>query len=284
MEGVKVSQERSAVTPPMIEESRPVFDPIIQSYIRHLRAENKSEATIAAYTYAAEGLGSFILWAGMPYAYAAIRREHVEAYIENLLATRAPATAHMHYRGLRQWFNWLREEGEITESPMIHMKPPILPEKPVPVLEVASLKKLLADCDATFDGRRDEAILRVFIDSGARLAEVAGLRLLSEDGGDVDLDGGVLRVLGKGRRSRLVPIGPKAARAVDRYLRKRTQHHHAALPNLWIGKKGPMTGSGIRQMVWKRSTAAGIGRIYPPRLRHPSTHRWPEAGGSEGTS
>jgi site-specific recombinase XerD len=162
------------------------------------------------------------------------------------------------------------------------MKPPILPEKPVPVIEVEKLRKLLADCDASFEGRRDEAILRTFIDTGARLGEVASLRLAAEDGGDVDLDGGVLRVLGKGRRQRLLPIGARTVKAIDRYLRKRSQHPAAETPWLWLGRRGQMTASGIRQMIWKRSDDAGIGRIHPHMLRHTFAHQWLEAGGAEG--
>src|SRR5207247_2047677 len=101
----------------------------------------------------------------------------------------------------------------------------------------------------------------VFIDTGARLAEVAGLKLEGEDGGDVDLEGGVLRVTGKGRRQRLLPIGARTTKAIDRYLRKRAQSHYATLPWLWIGKKGRLTDSGIRQMVWQRSLDAGIGQF-----------------------
>jgi site-specific recombinase XerD len=276
-------EERSAVTAPMIEETMGwALDPLLASWVRHLRAGNKSEATISAYSYAVLGLDQFLLLHGMPTETTSITREYVEAYIADQLQTRSPATAHQRYRGLRQFFKWLLEEGEITTNPMANMKPPILPEKPVPVVEAEKLRKLLADCDSSFEGRRDEAILRVFIDSGARLGEVAGLQLVAEDGGDVDLDGGVLRVLGKGRRQRLIPVGPRTVKAIDRYIRKRSQHPSADTPWLWLGRRGQMTASGIRQMLWKRSEDAGIGRIHPHMLRHTFAHSWLEAGGAEG--
>ena len=86
------------------------------------------------------------------------------------------------------------------------MKPPRLPEEPPPVLREAELRALLAACerDKTFAGRRDEAVLRMFMDTGARRGEVLGLGV-----GDVDLDQGLLRVTGKGSRTRLVPIGAR---------------------------------------------------------------------------
>ena len=100
----------------------------------------------------------------MPDRAAAIRREHVEAFVTDLLEHKAPATAHNRYRGCQAFFNWLVEEGEIRSSPMERMKPPTLPEAPPPVLRDAELRRLLAACekDRTFNGRRDEAVLRVF--------------------------------------------------------------------------------------------------------------------------
>jgi site-specific recombinase XerD len=259
------------------------LSPLVTSFIRHLRAENKSAQTIIAYRYAAVGLASFLAERGMPTRAADIRREHVEAYIEDLLIHWSAATAAQRYRSLQQFMKWLREEGEILDDPMAHMKPPTIPEQPVAVVPLNDLKKLLETCDSkTFEGRRDEAILRVFIDTGARLAEVTNLRLGTDDDGDVDLDGGVLRVMGKGRRARLLPIGTKTTKAMDRYTRIRAQHRLADLPWLWVGNQGRMTPSGIRQMVWRRSIEAGIGRIHPHQLRHSFAHSWLASGGSEG--
>ena len=162
---------------------------------------------------------------------------------------------------------------------MTNMKPPKVPEQPVPVVAEDDLRKLLATCDPkTLEGRRDDAILRVFIDSGARLSEVANLRLDE----DLDLDNGVLRVLGKGGRVRLLSIGAKTTKAIDRFLQACHQPRRRA-PWVWIGKKGRMTGSGIRQMVWRRSDAAGFEhRIHPHQLRHTFAHTWLAGGGAEG--
>jgi site-specific recombinase XerD len=256
--------------------------PLVGSFLRHLKAENKSENTITAYRYAASGLVLFLGQNGMPTTAADVRREHVEAHIAELLEHRSPATANQRFRSLQQLFKWLREEGEITESPMVHMSPPTIPEKPVPVVSHLALEALLKGLGgSTFEGRRDEALLRTFIDTGARLSEVANLRIDSEDGADIDLDGGVLRVTGKGQRQRVLPIGARTVKAIDRYLRKRAQHPQAALPWLWLGKKGRMTDSGIRQMVWRRSEEAGIGRVHPHQLRHTFAHMWLEIGGEE---
>ena len=78
------------------------------------------------------------------------------------------------------------------------------------------------------------------------------------------------RVFGKGRRHRLVGIDPETCKALDRYLRRRGSTEGP----LWAGLKGPMTTSGIRQMIWRRSEGAGIGRVHPHTFRHTHAHRW----------
>jgi site-specific recombinase XerD len=68
------------------------------------------------------------------YAVASIRREHVGAFIAAELVRTALSSAATRYRSLQQLFKWLDDEGEISGSPMIKMRPPIIPEQPVPVL------------------------------------------------------------------------------------------------------------------------------------------------------
>jgi site-specific recombinase XerD len=73
----------------------------------------------------------------MPTDVAGVTREHVEAWIVHLLGRFRPATAALRYRSLQQFFGWLVDEGEITESPMRRMRPPTVPEEPPPVLSTS---------------------------------------------------------------------------------------------------------------------------------------------------
>jgi site-specific recombinase XerD len=246
-----------------------------QSFARSLRAANRSPATVQTYMFAVDQLAAFLSERGMPTDVASIRREHVEAYLEDVLANWKPATAANKYRALQSFFGFLLEEGEITASPMERMKPPTIPEQPVPVLKEDDLRALLKACEGQdVDARRDAAMIRVFIDTGARLSEVANLRLE-----DVDLDARQLLVTGKGRRIRILPIGNRTVRAIDRYLRVRSED---AGEWLWVGRKGRMTPSGIRQMVRRRAEEAGIGHVHPHQLRHTFAHAWLAGGGNEG--
>jgi integrase len=208
----------------------------------------------------------------MPTAVGSIRREHVEAFIEDLDRRFKPATVGVRFRSLQQMFRWMLEEGEVERDPMERMRSPRVPEDPPAVLSDAELRALLRAAEGD---RRDTAILRVFIDTGARLSEVANLRLK-----DVDLDDQTLTVLGKGERVRVLPIGAKTVKALDRYLR--LQSRATDRDALWIGGRGPMTPSGITQMLRRRATKAGIGHLNAHQFRHTFAHRWLASEGQEG--
>lgn len=250
---------------------------LARSFRRSLLSENKAPRTVETYCDAVRLLADFLERIGMPVSVDAIRREHVEAFVADLLTRNKPATASNRYRALKVFFRWLSEEGEIAESPMRNMKPPIIPETPVPVLSDDEIKRLLKACEGKeFVDRRDLAILRLFIDSGLRRAELAHLEV-----SDVDLDQSVVVVLGKGRRPRSCPFGHKSAIALDRYIRARRLHKMAHLDALWLGQRAPVTDSGISQIVEKRALQAGIDGLHPHQLRHTFASHWLAQGGNE---
>jgi site-specific recombinase XerD len=147
------------------------------------------------------------------------------------------------------------------------------------VLTDDELRALLKAADGnTFEQRRDVALLRVMIDTGARVSEIANLTM-----DDVDLNTGTITVVGKGRRVRTLPLGAKSVRALDRYVRARAGQSHAAESWLWLGSKGRLTDSGIRQLLERRGADAGISRkVTPHMFRHAFAHRWLSDGGNEG--
>ena len=100
---------------------------------------------------------------------------------------------------------------------MARMRPPAVPEQPVPVLTDDDLRALLATCAGrSFEGRRDTALLRMLLDTGVRAAEVTNLAV-----DDVDFDQGVAHVLGQGPRRRSAPFGLRTSEALRHYLRVR---------------------------------------------------------------
>ena len=108
------------------------------------------------------------------------------------------------------------------------------------------------------------------------------LRPHDETQKDIDLRQGVARVVGKGRRERILPLGDKCIRAIDRYLRARRQRPQARSLALWLGHRGPLTPSGIAQMVRKRGRQAGLGdNLHPHVFRHSFASDWLHSGGTE---
>ena len=258
---------------------------LIPSWERSLRAANKSPRTLETYGESARQLLTFLREQGMPTDVAKIRREHVEAWMESLLEKWKPATANNRFRGASAFFGWAVEEGEISASPMAKMKPPSIPEEPVDVISDDDLRALLKTCDTPkgapdarrLEDKRDAAIIRLLTETGMRCSELVGLGV-----DDLDLDQDVAFVVGKGRRPRACPFGAKTGQAIDRYLRLRRSHPHAGSTALWLGLRGRITDSGIRQMLEKRAVAAGIGHVHPHQLRHTFAHDWLARGGNEG--
>lgn len=251
---------------------------LAQSFGIHLQAGNKSARTVQGYLEGVRLLNEHLIAMGMPREPESLTREHVESFIAAQLEQHKPSTAWTRYRSLQQFFNWLLEEGEITASPMARMKPPRVPEAPPPVLVEADIKKLLKVCDGRdFRNRRDTAILRLFLDTGMRRMELAGLAV-----DDVDLVQGYATVMGKGSRPRVCAFGRRTAQALDRYLRERAKHQDASMAALWLGHAGPMRGNGIYQMIVRRAETAGLAHVFTHLMRHTFAHEYLAAGGQEG--
>ncbi|MEV4705011.1 tyrosine-type recombinase/integrase [Actinoplanes sp. NPDC049316] len=193
-------------------------------------------------------------------------------------------------RGLQQFYAWYAVEEQLP-NPMAGFKIPAAPkpgEQLVPVVDDEWLSQLIRDAEASRDyaSRRDAAVLRLLACTGMRLAEITGLQVA-----DVDLPRREAVVTGKGRKQRRVRFDAKAALALDRYLRlraKRLQDQTGrmaaeAVSALWIGHRRfvPMTEKGIYQLIVRRGEKIGI-KVYPHMFRHTFSHRWLDAGGSEG--
>ncbi|MGY1733913.1 tyrosine-type recombinase/integrase [Geodermatophilus sp. SYSU D01045] len=258
---------------------RDTWDSLIRDFGRHLKGTNRAENTQKIYRRAAVGLVEHLAAAGDLPAPDKLTRRHVEGYMAHLIETRSASTANVVYRALQQFIRWLLDEEEIDRSPMERMRPPIVPEKPVPVLTEDQLRTLLAGAKGnSFVDRRDNAILRLLLDTGGRLSEVAGLAV-----DDLDFDHDVAHVLGKGRRPRALPFGQQTGLALGRYLRARAKEKLAGRPELWLAEKnrGPLSSNGIAQMLGRRGDAAGIPGLHAHQFRHTAAHQWLAAEGSE---
>jgi site-specific recombinase XerD len=252
----------------------------IASYRRHLRARNIAPGTVEIYTEALSAFERFLRDRGMPLDVGAIRREHIETYLEAMQERGLKAaTISLAFRSLRPFWKWLVAEDEIPVSPMAKMRQPIVPLDPPPVLRDQDILALLKASDGQgFTDRRDHALIRLLYDTGMRRGEAAGL-----DVEDIDLEQQVARVRGKSRTLRAAPFGNATAKALDRYLRIRARHPFADDPALWLGQRGRMIDNGLREAIQRRARQAGLDtRIYPHLFRHTFAHEMLSAGMQEG--
>ncbi|WP_063890745.1 tyrosine-type recombinase/integrase [Sciscionella sediminilitoris] len=255
--------------------------PLVVDWERKLTAENKSSNTVRLYRDAVRGLAIRV----GDHDPTEVTRSMVRDHIAHLVETTSAGNADTNYRALRQWFKFLVAEDEITEDPMRDTKRPIVPDKPVPVVSDDLIKRVLAECDGKdFTSRRDTALVRLFFDAGARRSEIANLEL-----DDIDLSTDTIRVIGKGRKARVIPFSRNTGMALSRYLRVRRKHPRAHLEQVWLGERGrgPLTSNGIGQMLRRRGRAAGVERELGRHLhahlgRHVAAHQWQANGGSEG--
>jgi integrase len=249
-----------------------------ESWARSLRAERKSPNTVRVYT---ESLHRFITWCEGNEREVTLNRETVRDFIIAISDGGAsPATCSVRHRALHRFGTWLAEEGELDNNPLQGMSPPRPEQKVIPKLNDDELKALLKACQGKgFRERRDEAILRFALETGARAEEICSMEV-----GDIDLrhERAAIR-RGKGGKGRVVPFGPQTARAIDRYLRMRRTHRLAGTPALWLGDRGRgFVYWGLYDALRARAEMAGVKDFHPHRLRHTAASRWLAAGGSEG--
>lgn len=247
--------------------------PDIRDFGLSLRAANKKPKTIRTYTDAACWLAEAV--ADVCPTWEAVSRQHIRTHLAGIAERYSPAYTSNQFRALQQFFIFLTDEGLITDNPMLKMKPPHVPQKLVPV--VSDELDKLADTMTTkrFSDVRDRAILYFFASSGARLSEVAGLRV-----SDIDLDQLCAIVTGKAGRMRVVRFDAATAMHLNRYLRARKKRPNAGSEMLWLSQAGVLTASGIYQIFTRRAKRAGT-QLNPHRLRHNYAHTWLARGGQE---
>jgi site-specific recombinase XerD len=169
-------------------------------------------------------------------------------------------------RGLRAFFSWLRREGYTEENILGQLKPPKVPQKLVDVLTEEEVARILGCLDVdTASGSRDMAMAITFLDSGLRLSELTGIRLV-----DAHIDLGYLKVMGKGAKERIVPIGNVAQKALQRYVfHFRPEPLYEDQDYLFLTLEGkPMTGNAVQLIFARIARRSGVRRLHVHLCRH----------------
>jgi len=169
------------------------------------------------------------------------------------------ATIESALRAVVLFFRFLEDRGHLFENPALKLKVPKAPIILGTVLTEAEIAKLFAVPDLTeSNGLRDRSILEVIYSTGIRRSEAAGIQLH-----DVHLDEGTIRVTGKGRKERLLPLGKHAVKYLRLYIKEARPKYLPKLsppPDaLWLDRyHGPITGPGISKLIGRHAKASGI--------------------------
>jgi site-specific recombinase XerD len=265
----------------------PAWFDYLRDWDRMLRSGNYPDTTRYNYLLAGAQFGRYLLdHADHLDASAAsedpieVERGHVEEFQAWMVRTRSASTALNKHKGLQQFFRWLTEEEDLERSPLDRVRQPKTEQRLIPILGDDDTAKILATCRAKdFLSLRDEAIIRVFYNTGARLSEVAGLEL-----DDLDLNNDSLLFHGKGMKDRRVRFGPRTGRALSKYLRLRSHRRAASSTAVWLPARGdvPLAANGIKIMLRRRGKLAGVTNVHAHRWRHNFAHEWKLAGGDTG--
>jgi integrase/recombinase XerD len=169
---------------------------------------------------------------------------------------------------LKIFFRFLVKRNLLEIDPAEPLLAPKAAAKLPETLDAATVDKLLTSIDAAKKlGPRDLAIMELFYSSGLRLSEICNSKMET-----LDLDDKFLRVTGKGNKTRLVPIGGRALKALKHYLTRErpTLVGKKTYSNIFLSVRGgPLSPDRIRQIVKERAKAAGLDQnIYPHLLRH----------------
>jgi integrase/recombinase XerC len=247
----------------------------VGAFLEHLAHERRaSPNTVAAYGRDLRALLEFARERGgrRAEALAGFDVYLLRAWLGHVARTAEPATVARKVAAVRAWMRWMLRRGIVNRSAADELASPKV-RRTLPVhLSVDAAKEVVeaAPTDAP-RGLRDRALLELLYGSGLRVSECVSLSL-----GDVDLDAATARVLGKGRKERIVPLGGKCLAALRAYLaeerptllhpRTRAQDPRA----VFLNARGGRLGVRAVQDIVRKYGALGAGRadLHPHALRH----------------
>ena len=247
----------------------------IDRFLNHLRDERRLSAhTISAYRRDLEKFTDFLT------------RREITTLRQLVVAQARMFPAQLNQSGLssrsiqralsavRTLYRYLLRESKVAINPFLtardvgHRQAVIAPRaerRLPPTLSIEEIAQLVTIDPRTDLDRRDRAILELFYSSGLRLAELSGLDL-----GDLDLGDAMVRVMGKGAKTRIVPIGGYAREAVLAWLNVRPACARESEQALFVNRSGTRLGArAIQQRVAVWAQRQGLGRrVHPHMLRH----------------
>jgi integrase/recombinase XerC len=177
----------------------------------------------------------------------------------------SPRSIQRRLSALRSFCNFLLREGVLKINPAVDVQAPKAKKRLPATIDVDQMARLLSFRTDEEMSIRDKAMMELFYSSGLRLSELVGLDLL-----DIDLIDRTVRVLGKGSKTRVVPVGRFAVEAITHWLRERTTIATVGNNALFVGKRGDrIHPRAVQKQVaqWARRQGLGV-HVHPHMFRH----------------
>jgi integrase/recombinase XerC len=235
---------------------------VIDAYLAHLQVErNLSAHTLDAYRRDLDALSEWTKKNGIDEP-ATLHAEQLRSFIaaEHRRGL-SPKSVQRRLSAVRSWFQWLLKHGHVSANPAAGIRAPKASRKLPQVLDPDEAARLVeVPTDAPL-GKRDRALLELFYSSGLRLSELCGLRWR-----DLDLDDGIVTVLGKGSKQRVVPVGSHARKALAEW---RGESGAARDAHVFPGRSGAITPRAVQLRLRQLAQRQGLfKRVHPHLLRH----------------
>ncbi|GAH97547.1 unnamed protein product, partial [marine sediment metagenome] len=241
------------------EKAHKLFE-LIEYYEVCNRAEGKSPKTISWYSANLKSFRNYVKSRHLPDSLDTIDTKLLREYVLYLMKrTRynghpytpaktellSSATIHGHVRTLRAFFNWLVVEGLAQNTPAKDLKSPKVSRKVVSTLSDEEIGAILNTFIISPSDARNQTLFMILLDTGLRISELVNLKM-----DDVHMDEGYLKVMGKGKKERIVPIGNNAQRALQRYLFRFTpKPNNPVTNNVFLSTSSqPLTENSMKLM------------------------------------
>ena len=264
---------------------------LIEYYEVCNRAEGKSPKTISWYSANLKSFRNYVKSRHLPDSLDTIDTKLLREYVLYLMKrTRynghpytpaktellSSATIHGHVRTLRAFFNWLVVEGLAQISPAKDLKPPKVVRKVVSTLSDEEIRAILNTFSTSPSDTRNQTLFLILLDTGLRVGELVNLKV-----DDVHMDEGYLKVLGKGKKERIVPIGNNAQKALQRYLfRFRPKPINPIINNVFLShSSSPLTENSMKLVFSRLAKRSGVQRLHAHLCRHTFATRFLINGG-----
>jgi len=264
-----------------LEKDNIPLEKLAQHFEAFNRSEGKSPRTVEWYSRVISYFASFLRQQGYSALLGDINvlvvrdfilylqtktRWSEHPYVPSPSGNLAAISVQTYVRGLRAFFSWLNREGYTQENILADLRPPKAPQQLVKVLTEEEVRRVLACIDSsTATGCRDAAIVITPLDTGLRLSELTNLRL-----DDAHIDQGYLKVMGKGAKERIVPIGSFAQKVLQRYVfHFRPEPIRGDENNLFLTVEGrPMSENAVRLVLARVAQKSGVKRLHAHLYRH----------------